>query len=191
LSQVIGALHKPIEEPSSPADFIHLPRQSKHIAPSEITIQGVGNLLCHFGRCCKPLPGDPIVGYITLGRGVTIHRQDCVHVFAKPEAEHRLIQVEWGESDLHVYPVDIRIRAYDRQGLLRDITSILSNDKINVIAVNTHTDKDNNIADLILTVEIADLNALMTILNKILQLPNILEAERLSEHPASNPSKRD
>ena len=104
-------------------------------------------------------------------------------MFDKPEAEHRLIQVEWGESDQHVYPVDIRIRAYDRQGLLRDITSILSNDKINVIAVNTHTDKDNNIADLILTVEINQLNALTNILSKIMQLPNVLEAERVSEKP--------
>lgn len=183
MAQVINAFQKPVHETDSPEEYIHLPRQSKSIAPSEVTIQGVGHLLCHFGRCCKPLPGDPIVGYITLGRGVTIHRQDCVNIYDKPEAEHRLIHVEWGESDQHVYPVDIRIRAYDRQGLLRDITSILSNDKVNVVAVNTHTNKDNNIADLILTVEISDLNGLLNILNKILQLPNILEAERHFEKP--------
>ena len=148
MAQVINAFQKPVHETDSPEEYIHLPRQSKSIAPSEVTIQGVGHLLCHFGRCCKPLPGDPIVGYITLGRGVTIHRQDCVNIYDKPEAEHRLIHVEWGESDQHVYPVDIRIRAYDRQGLLRDITSILSTIKINVVAVNTHTNKDNNIARL-------------------------------------------
>lgn len=149
--------------------------------PSEITIQGVGNLLCHFGRCCKPLPGDRITGFITLGRGVTIHRQDCIHILEKPEEEHRLIQVEWGETMRSVYPVDIKISAYDRQGLLRDITSILSNEKVNVIAVNTLTNKNDNMARLVLTVEIADLGGLMTILNKILQLPNVLEAERVHE----------
>ncbi len=149
--------------------------------PSEITIQGVGNLLCHFGRCCKPLPGDRITGFITLGRGVTIHRQDCIHILEKPEEEHRLIQVEWGETMRSVYPVDIKISAYDRQGLLRDITSILSNEKVNVIAVNTLTNKNDNMARLVLTVEIADLGGLMTILNKILQIPNVLEAERVHE----------
>lgn len=149
--------------------------------PSEITIHGVGNLLCHFGRCCKPLPGDRITGFITLGRGVTIHRQDCIHILEKPEEEHRLIQVEWGETMRSVYPVDIKISAYDRQGLLRDITSILSNEKVNVIAVNTLTNKNDNMARLVLTVEIADLGGLMTILNKILQLPNVLEAERVHE----------
>lgn len=149
--------------------------------PSEITIHGVGNLLCHFGKCCKPLPGDRIAGFITLGRGVTIHRQDCIHILEKPEEEHRLIQVEWGETMRSVYPVDIKISAYDRQGLLRDITSILSNEKVNVIAVNTLTNKNDNMARLVLTVEIADLGGLMTILNKIMQLPNVLEAERVHE----------
>lgn len=156
---------------------------SRLVRPSEqqsdITIQGVGNLLCHFGRCCKPLPGDRIIGFITLGRGVTIHRQDCINILNKPEEEHRLIQVEWGETSLNVYPVDINIKAYDRQGLLRDITSILSNDKINVIAVNSYTNKDNNIANFVLTLEISSINGLMNILNKISQLPNVLQAQRL------------
>lgn len=164
-------------------DLVNPSKRGKTHVPSEITIQGVGNLLCHFGGCCKPLPGDPIVGYITLGRGVTIHRQDCVNVYDKMSAEHRLIQVEWGESDQNLYPVDLRVRAYDRQGLIRDITSILSNEKVNVVSIHTHTNKDNNIAEIIVTIEISDLNGLMVILNKIMQLPNILEAERVHEKP--------
>lgn len=177
MSQIINLVHR--QEPEN--DEI-LPSASRSFStPSEITVHGVGNLLCHFGRCCKPLPGDRIVGFITLGRGVTIHRQDCLHILEKPEEEHRLIQVEWGETMRSVYPVDIRITAYDRQGLLRDITSILSNEKVNVIAVNTLTNKNDNMARLVLTVEIADLGGLMTILNKIMQLPNVLEAERVHE----------
>lgn len=174
ISQVINALQKQ-EVPEEEITPISRPS----IQQSDITIQGVGNLLCHFGRCCKPLPGDRIVGYITLGRGVTIHRQDCINILNKPEEEQRLIQVDWGETRKNVYPVDISIRAYDRQGLLRDITSILSNERSNVTAVNTLTNKDNNIATLVLTLEIADLGSLMNILNKIMQLPNVLEAHRL------------
>ncbi len=177
ISQVINALHKS-DAAENEMETITPQLAKSSSSHSEITIQGVGNLLCHFGRCCKPLPGDRIIGYITLGRGVTIHRQDCINVLTKPEDENRLIQVQWGESGKNVYPVDVSIKAYDRQGLLRDITSILSNERINVIAVNTFTNKDDNIAHLVLTLEIPDLNGLMNILNKILQLPNILEASR-------------
>lgn len=179
-SQIVNALQRAELEANAEAEdniTTHLATPSTQ--QSEITIQGVGNLLCHFGRCCKPLPGDRIVGYITLGRGVTIHRQDCINVFNKPEEEQRLIQVDWGETRKNVYPVDIGIKAYDRQGLLRDITSILSNEKINVIAVNTLTNKDDNMANLVLTLEISDLGALTYILNKIGQLPNVLEVHRL------------
>lgn len=176
ISQIVNALQK-TEMATEPDDIPVLKEPSTQ--SSEITIQGVGNLLCHFGRCCKPLPGDRIIGYITLGRGVTIHRQDCINILGRPEDEQRLIQVHWGELRHNVYPVDVRIKAYDRQGLLRDITSILSNERINVIAVNTVTNKNNNIAELVLTLEISDLSGLMNILNKISQLPNILEAHRM------------
>lgn len=179
IQQIVNLIQR--AEPEVDEDEI-VPHSSKSFStPSEITIHGVGNLLCHFGRCCKPLPGDRITGFITLGRGVTIHRQDCIHILEKPEEEHRLIQVDWGETMRTVYPVDIKISAYDRQGLLRDITSILSNEKVNVIAVNTLTTKNDNMARLVLTIEIADLGGLMNILNKIMQLPNVLEAERVHE----------
>ncbi len=178
IGQIVDALQKAENAHVAPDEIIPHLSKSKRL-PSEITIQGVGNLLCHFGGCCKPLPGDRIIGYITLGRGVTIHRQDCINILGKPEEEHRLIQVEWGETRQNVYPVDINIRAYDRQGLLRDITAILTNEKINVNAVNTLTNKDDNIANLVLTIEIADLDGLMNILNKISQLPNVLEARRV------------
>lgn len=177
LSQVINALQRnSVQDVTevSVSKATHEPR-----GHSAVTLQGVGKLLYHFAGCCKPLPGDAIVGYITLGRGVTIHRSDCLNVLEKPEEEDRLIQVNWGETERGVFPVDISIRAYDRQGLLRDITSILSNEKVNVIGVNTHTNKEDNIAQLVLTIEISDLNALMNILNKILQLPNVLDAERV------------
>jgi GTP pyrophosphokinase len=177
LTQVISALQRSGVSVSEEPVLSSVSSVKHH--GSEVKLQGVGNLLFHFAGCCKPLPGDQIVGYITLGRGVTIHRQDCLNVHEKLDEAERLIQVNWGETSEGVYPVDISIRAYDRQGLLRDITSILSNERTNVIAVNTHTNKEDNIAKLVLTVEISDLNALMNILNKIMQLPNVIDVERV------------
>lgn len=177
LTQVISALQRSGVSVSEEPVLSSVSSVKHH--GSEVKLQGVGNLLFHFAGCCKPLPGDQIVGYITLGRGVTIHRQDCLNVHEKLDEADRLIQVNWGETSEGVYPVDISIRAYDRQGLLRDITSILTNERTNVIAVNTHTNKEDNIAKLVLTVEISDLNALMNILNKIMQLPNVIDVERV------------
>lgn len=151
---------------------------------TEVTIQGVGNLLCHFAKCCNPVPGDPIVGYITIGRGVTIHREDCLDLLEKQEHAHRLIQTDWGDITKELYTADIVIEAYDRQGLLRDITNTLSNNKINVLSVQTRTNADH-LAKLTLSIEIPDLDTLVTVLNKILQIPNVLDATRLGDKSSS------
>ncbi len=145
----------------------------------DIQIQGVGNLLTQMARCCQPLPGDPIVGYITQGRGVTIHRQDCANVLQLSSREpERIIQVSWGPVPEKTYPVEIFIRAYDRAGLLRDISQILLNEKINVITVNTQSNKQDSTASMSLTIEIPGLEALGRLLGRISQLPNIIEARR-------------
>ena len=130
------------------------------------------------GRCCKPVPGDDIVGFITRGRGVTIHRRDCSNVL-RHQNDHpqRLIEVEWGGST-QTYPVDIHITAFDRQGLLRDITSLLANEKINLIAVQTLSDKKEHVAYMTLTLEISGIDELSRSLQKLNQLPNIIEAKR-------------
>jgi GTP pyrophosphokinase len=130
-------------------------------------------------RCCKPVPGDAIMGYITRGRGVTIHRRDCPNVLEYQRRENeRLIEVEWGGQTRSTYPVDVYIKAYDRHGLLRDITSLLANDRINVTAVNTLSDKEGNTADMTLTLEINGLDQLGRVLDQINQLPNVIEVHR-------------
>ena len=149
----------------------------------DVRILGVGNLLTHMARCCHPVPQDPIVGYITRGRGVTIHRRDCPNVLRLYQEEHeRLIEVSWGGSQKRVYPVDIQILAYDRSGLLRDITSVLATEKINVLGVNTVTDKHDHAARMKLSIEISDLEELSRALTRIGQLPNVIEARRLLQH---------
>ena len=148
-------------------------------AAGAIQVQGVGNLLTHIAQCCKPVPGDPIVGYITRGQGVTVHRQDCSNVLHyRTEARERLLEVSWGQAADSTYPVDVQVTAYDRHGLLHDITALLTNEKINVLAVNTVTDKTEHVARMTLTLEIPDLNKLSRVLAKIEQLPNVTEVRR-------------
>jgi GTP pyrophosphokinase len=145
----------------------------------DIQIQGVGNLLTQMAGCCQPLPGDPIVGYITVGRGVSIHRQDCASVLQLAGREpERIIQVSWGPVPVQTYPVDIVIKAYDRSGLLRDVSQLLLNERLNVLAVNTRSNKEDNTASMSITVEIPGLDALARLLGRISQLPNIIEARR-------------
>src|SRR5690554_5403471 len=146
---------------------------------SDIQIQGVGNLLTQMAGCCQPLPGDPIVGYITQGRGVSIHRQDCPSVLHLEGREpERIIQVSWGPVPVKTYPAQIVIRAYDRSGLLRDVSQLLLNEKINVLAVNTLSNKEDNTALMTLTIEIPGLDALGRLLARLSRLPNVIEAKR-------------
>ncbi|MCG8609537.1 MAG: GTP diphosphokinase [Pseudomonadales bacterium] len=146
----------------------------------DIQICGVGNLKTVVAHCCKPLPGDPIVGYITIGRGVSIHHQDCRNAIQLREQEpQRFIEVSWGGKPEASYAVDIDIEAYDRSGLLRDITVVLANSRINVLAVNTVSDTNQNTASMKITVEVPNLERLGQILAQIKQLPNVIEARRL------------
>ncbi len=148
---------------------------------SNVSIQGIGNLLTHMARCCKPVPGDDIRGYITQGRGITIHRSDCSNILRyTSQTPERIINVEWGNDAQETYPVDVQITAIDRHGLLRDITGVLANDRINLLAAHTHSDHRRHLAQMELTLEITDIDELSRVLARINQLPNVMEAKRIS-----------
>jgi GTP pyrophosphokinase len=148
--------------------------------PSGVTIQGIGNLLTRMAKCCNPLPGDPIVGFITRGQGVTIHRQDCANALRHhDEHNERLIEVNWGAQAGVAYPVEVEVTAHDRAGLLRDITSLLANEKINVLGVRTLTDRQQ-VAHMIFTLEIPDIGTLSRILALLDQIPNVTGVRRKS-----------
>jgi GTP pyrophosphokinase len=170
-----------LQEPAPETKSVHPISPAAPQRPAgggDIQIQGVGNLMTNLGRCCKPVPGDDIVGFITRGRGVTIHRRDCSNVLRyQNDHSQRLIEVEWGGA-AQTYPVNIHIVAFDRQGLLRDITSVLANEKINVTAVQTRSDKTENVAYMTLTLEISNIDELSKMLQKLSQLPNIIEVKR-------------
>ncbi|HEX5844237.1 MAG TPA: GTP diphosphokinase [Pseudomonas sp.] len=182
LAQLVNLAQQLVEPDRVNEQLELIPRKAQGFRPGkrgDIQIQGVGNLLTQMAGCCQPLPGDPIVGYITQGRGVSIHRQDCASVLQLAGREpERIIQVSWGPVPVQTYPVEIIIKAYDRSGLLRDVTQVLLNEKLNVLAVNTRSNKDDNTASMSITVEIPGLDALGRLLGRISQLPNIIEARR-------------
>ncbi|WP_290648052.1 GTP diphosphokinase [Aquisalimonas sp.] len=145
----------------------------------EVSIYGVGNLLTRQAGCCKPAPGDAVVGFITRGQGVTIHRRDCNNVRRLQETSpERLIDVSWSRHAEQKYPVDIQVDAYDRQGLLRDITAILTNEKVNVTGVNTTTGRQDHQARMTLTVEIGDVTQMSRLMDRIAALRNVRDVRR-------------
>jgi len=145
-----------------------------------VSVVGLRGLLTAMGKCCNPMPGDPIVGYITRGRGATIHRQDCPNILRSTERE-RLVKVSWGEQ-MRTYPVPIKITAFDRQGLMSDISTLLNAEGINIVDVNVRVDHDNvkaDLAEIRLTVEVKDIGQLSRMLNRVENLANVLEAQRV------------
>ncbi|MFY9179956.1 MAG: GTP diphosphokinase [Venatoribacter sp.] len=148
--------------------------------PNDIYIEGVGNLVTQLAQCCQPVPGDDIRGYVTVGRGVTIHRSDCENFLHMELLEPaRVLQVSWGLKPNQTYPVDMLIEAYDRTGLLRDVSLVLANEKVNVLAVTTNSNQGDNTASMQLTVEIESLERFGKVMNKIAQLPNVISAKRI------------
>ncbi len=161
---------------------LKLARPGSDTYRGQVQVRGVGNLMTHMAGCCKPLPGDAITGFITQARGVSIHRADCGRLVKLSEqVPERVIGVEWGLSPQANYEVDVAIEAYDRQGLLRDITGLFANARINVLSINTQTNKNRHTATMSLRVEVPDLGSLSKLLERINRLKNIVSAVRLSE----------
>jgi GTP pyrophosphokinase len=178
VNRVIGL----IAEEELPIDegLVASGKKSDPTSTDAVTVVGLRGLLTSMAKCCNPMPGDPIVGYITRGRGATIHRQDCPNILRATERE-RLVRVSWGEK-MRTYPVPIRITAFDRQGLMGDISTLLNTEGVNIVNVNVHVDHDNvraDVADIRLIVEVKDIGQLSRMLNRIENLANVLDAQRM------------
>src|SRR6267378_3209016 len=154
------------------------PRRAHAAQPGRgVLVVGVDRLLTQLARCCKPAPPDRISGFITKGRGVSVHRRDCSSLARMIErAPERIIAAEWGDSGARAYPVDIVVRGNDRQGLLRDVTETLVREKTNVIAAKTQT--RNDIASMYFTVEVEDIDQLQRALSAIEDVRGVLAAAR-------------
>ncbi|KAF1720346.1 RelA/SpoT family protein [Pseudoxanthomonas wuyuanensis] len=180
-NQIGRALHEEQRAQSQPAP-VSQPRRTPRRAPaqpgSRFTVQGVGNLLVQLARCCQPVAGEPIAGYLTRGRGVTVHRTDCA-AFSRLAAANpqRVLPVEWGQAG-GGYEVDVQITAIDRKWLLKDITTLIAQEDANVLDINSDNARDSGKARLRLRLKVADFGQLSTLLRKLDALPGVQEARR-------------
>ena len=151
-----------------------------HGQAGQVLVEGVDDLMSHMAKCCKPVPYDSIVGYITRGRGITVHRQDCSVVKRMSgEQQARLVPVDWAdEQPASAFLVDIHIYAGDRKGLLSDISSVFSNEEIDVLGVKTQSDRRKETANMLFTVEVDNVSQLSRVLEKLTQVPDVLDVRR-------------
>ncbi|MEJ8569628.1 RelA/SpoT family protein [Elongatibacter sediminis] len=151
----------------------------------DVTIEGVGNLMTTMAKCCQPVPGDPVVGYVTRSRGVTIHREDCPQALRwQREQNPRLLQVRWGEAPTTRYPVSLEIRAFDRRELIRDISNVLATSDVQVTDINSRLDDMTDEVTIRLVLRVRDYEQLSELLNRLSSVPNVLGARRLAEGAA-------
>ena len=146
---------------------------------SGIVVRGITDLSVRFSRCCSPVPGDEIVGFVTRGRGITIHRTDCINILNLPEPEReRIIDAEWQQGDAQEkYTAEIIIYANNRNGLLADISKALTEKNIDIISMNTRTNKQG-IATLQTTFEVRSREELRSIVDKIRGIDSVIDIER-------------
>lgn len=148
----------------------------------DVTIEGVGNLMTSMARCCQPVPGDPVCGYITRGRGVTIHRDDCPNAVRWVREENpRLIQVRWRKQADSGYRVNLLLRAYNRRELIKDISTMLATSDVSVTDINSHVDESTEEVNIRLQVTVKDYQHLSDLLSRLNTIPNVFEARRLTE----------
>jgi GTP pyrophosphokinase len=143
----------------------------------ELLVSGMGDFAHVLSDCCKPVPGDSIVGVIDDDNTVQVHRQDCIQAL-RADSYGRLMRLDWQDNVQHTFPVTIDVDAYDRAGLLHDITGVFFDQRTNVIAMNSLSDKQRNRVSLTMVMEVTSLNELLRTLEKIEQLPNVITARR-------------
>jgi GTP pyrophosphokinase len=155
-------------------------RGEKPNAADDVVIEGVGNLMTHMAKCCHPVPGDRVAGYITQGRGVTIHREDCRQVVNwRAKNSPRLLQVRWGEKPGTRYPVQIMVKAFDRRDLIRDISNVLSTAETQVTDISSRLDEARDEVTIRLKVRVSDYEQLSDLLSRLGNVSNVIESRRL------------
>lgn len=180
VAQIVGAIDHLAEPATKPLDPIARSTVASQRS-SGVNVRGVGNLLTQIAPCCSAVPPDSIVGFITRGKGVTIHRADCSNILNLRESEReRLIDVDWGDDVSGRYHVEIFIKAIDRHGLLRDVSTTLSSLDIDVVTVNTKSNKQMQTADMTIGLQISDTGELALAMDKLRQLRNVQDVGRVS-----------
>ncbi|GEL04962.1 RelA/SpoT family protein [Rummeliibacillus stabekisii] len=183
--QVVNRLSEPLRKQRSQEETLEkitkemkVPQKEK-VTETGVMVKGLENLLIRLSRCCNPVPGDDIVGFITKGRGVSVHRADCPNI--KAEDQERLIDVEWSknlESEQKLFDVDIEISGFDREGLLNTVIQVVTETKTPIIAISARTDR-NKIATINMTLKIRHIHNLYKVVERIKQIPDIYLVQRV------------
>ena len=147
--------------------------------PADLSIQGVSDLMTSLAKCCQPVPGDKVMGFVTRGTGITIHREACPNLlYQQHKSGERVVEVSWGVDKEQTYPMTIQVHAFDRKGLLKDVSSVFADEKVNVLEMNTLTEPRDQSVQMSISVEVANLEVMSKLLAKIDQLPNVLSVKR-------------
>ena len=183
VEQVLNAAQSQLGVPRKP-DISKRQATARRLDKSDIYIYGVGNLATRIAGCCRPVPGESIVGYITQGRGVSVHRSDCGNLLRLQKQDtERILEVSWGGKPDQVYPVKLVLESYDRMGLLKDISAELDKCGLNVLALNSNNSgsDEGSLITMEVTVEVSGLDVLSTALVRLQQIPNVISARRADE----------
>ena len=178
-AQMAGAIQRVLHAREARPERSASPKTPAASREPDIEVQGIGDLLSTYARCCKPVPPEAIVGYITVGRGVSIHAQSCANLRRLGhKSPARVLAVTWGKLAAKEFPVDIEVQAFDRRGLVRDVSAALADDKISILGMTTVTDKRDSVAHMQITISITGLPQLSQVLGRIAQLANVISARR-------------
>ncbi len=181
LAQVSGAIERRLRGKPAPPAGRDLPPigATRRDPTAQVAVEGVGDLLSTHARCCNPVPPEPVTGYVTVGRGITLHRSGCRNLRRlAARAPERLLQVDWGKSGGRRYPVEIVVRAMDRRGLLRDITTVVAEEHIDIERLASYGDPAQGSADLSLRVAVGGIEDLTRLLARLAAMPGIISARR-------------
>jgi len=181
LAQVSGAIERRLRGRPAPSPGVELPPigPGRRDPTAPVQVDGVGDLLSTHARCCNPVPPEPVTGYVTVGRGITLHRSGCRNLRRlAARAPERLLQVDWGKARGHRYPVEIVVRAMDRRGLLRDITTVVAEEHVDIERLDSQGDPAQGSADLSLRVAVGGLAELTRLLARLSAMPGIISARR-------------
>src|SRR5271170_7284716 len=177
-AQVAGAIQRILHARESHSE-LPVRARAAEVREPDAEVQGVGDLLSTYARCCKPVPPEAITGYITVGRGVSIHAQSCANLARlSHKSPARVLAVAWGKLASKEFPVEIEVQAFDRRGLVRDVSAALADDKISILGMNTVTDKRDNVAHMQIKISITGLPQLSQVLARIGRLANVITARR-------------
>ncbi len=179
--QIVSRMDDTPKDVLAPTSSIKAPS-----SPARVEVLGVGNLLTTQANCCRPVPGDPIVGYISRGRGIIYHHRDCSNIANLPDPD-RLVPVSWGQQSQATYPVSVRVSALDRVGLLKDMSILLAEDHVNILSVLTQTHDDRTVT-LLLTIEVEGIRHLSRVMNRLESVRDVLDVQR--ENATTSPQAR-